>query len=334
MPVRRSRPQVFRFLGVYGLLIAAQLGATPRGTDGFGAGRFAAAQAPAAPAPAAPGSASAKVADPEIVSMRTKDGVNLIATYMASNKGKDAVAVILLHMFKGNRHDVEALGKFLQSKGHAVIMPDLRGHGDSTSVEGFNRKLDAATMPATQFPLMVTHDLEAVKKFLVEQNNASRLNIERLCVVGAEMSVPIAVNWSVMDWAWPVLPNLKQGQDVKALVLLSPVLTYKTVNCAQAFTNSQSPVRDKISLFLVAGAEDVASAKEAGRLHDQLERFRPKPEKVEDKTVFLENTLKTKLVGTKLLGEATLGVEQYIAQFIELRLATQPWPWKDRTRAN
>jgi hypothetical protein len=55
---------------------------------------------------------------------------------------------------------------------------------------------------------------------------------------------------------------------------------------------------------------------------------------VEEKTVFLENTLKTKLVGTKLLGEASLGVDQYIAQFIELRLVNQPWPWKDRTPAN
>jgi pimeloyl-ACP methyl ester carboxylesterase len=324
MPVCPPRPKVSRFLGVSGLLAATVLGASWLGTC-----RDAAAQAPGATTPLAGGQ---KFPEPQIVGMRTKDGVNLVATYMASNQGKDAVAVILLHMYKGNRHDVENLGKFLQSKGHAVIMPDLRGHGDSTSVEGFNRKLDAATMPATQFPLMVTQDLEAVKKYLVEQNNAGMLNIERLVVIGAEMSVPIAVNWALMDWAWPVLPALKQGQDVKALVLLSPTLTYKTVQSAQAFTNPQSPIRDKISLFFVAGAEDTTSAREAARLYEQLERIRPKPEKIEDKTIFLQNELKTKLVGTKLLGEASLGVEQYIAQFIELRVGKQPWPWTDRTR--
>jgi len=328
MPVCRSHSQVIRFLGVYGLSAAALLAAAS-GPASPGGGVTAFAQAPAAGTPAA---GAQKLPEPQTIPLRTKDNVNLVATYLPSNKGKDAVAVILLHMFKGTRHDMEGLGKFLQSKGHAVIMPDLRGHGDSTSVEGFTRKLDATNMPAAQFPLMVTQDLEAVKKFLVEQNNASMLNIERLCVVGAEMSVPVAVNWAVMDWAWPVLPNLKQGQDVKALVLLSPAISYKTINAAQAFTNPQSPIRDKISIFFVAGAEDVTAAREAGRLHDQIERFRPKPEKVEDKTIFIENTLKTKLVGTKLLGEASLGVEQYVAQFIDLRLATQPWPWKDRTQ--
>jgi pimeloyl-ACP methyl ester carboxylesterase len=322
MPVRRPRTRVFCFPG-YGLSATALMVAALSGWASSGTGSYAAAQAPAA---------AAKIPEPETITLKTKDNVVLTATYMASTKGKDAVAVILLHMFKGNRHDVEGLGKFLQGKGHAVIMPDLRGHGDSTTVEGYNRKLDAATMPATQFPLMVTQDLEAVKKFLVEQNNAAKLNIERLCVVGAEMSVPIAINWALMDWAWPVLPNLKQGQDVKGLVLLSPTIASKTVNAAQAFTNPQSPIRDKVALFFVAGAEDVTAAREATRLYEQVERLRPKPEKVEDKTVFIENTLKTKLVGTKLLGETTLGVEQYIAQFIDLRLATQPWPWKDRTQ--
>jgi pimeloyl-ACP methyl ester carboxylesterase len=303
-----------RFLPVAVISIAALLGSS----------RFVAAQAPAAGAQ--------KVPEPETVSLRTKDNVNIVATYMPSTKGKDAAVVILLHMFKGNRHDVEGLGKFLQSKGHAVIMPDLRGHGDSTTVEGFTRKLDAATMPATQFPLMVGQDLEAVKSFLVGQNNAAKLNIERLVVVGAEMSVPIAINWTLVDWAWPVLPALKQGQDVKALVLLSPTISYKTVNAAQAFTNAQSPVRDRIAVFFVAGAEDTTSAREAARLYEQLERIRPEPAKVEEKTIFLENTLKTKLVGTKLLGETSLGVEQYISQFIDLRVANQPWPWKDRTQ--
>ena len=50
----------------------------------------------------------------EQLQLKTKDGVQIIATSLASNKGKDAVPVILLHMFKGNRRDLEGLGVLLQ----------------------------------------------------------------------------------------------------------------------------------------------------------------------------------------------------------------------------
>lgn len=273
--------------------------------------------------------AAGKVLPAEQLQLKTKDGVQIMATYLPSTKGKDAVAVILLHMFKGNRRELEGLGMLLQQKGHAVIIPDLRGHGESTSVDGQARPLDAATMPASQFPLMV-NDLEAVKKYLVEQNNLAKLNIEKLCVVGAEMSGPLAAIWTVMDWAWPVLPTLKQGQDVKALVLLSPTVTYKTLNAAQAFNNPKSPIRDKIALLLICGAEDVDSVREARRLNDQLSRIRPKPLKIEEATIFMDDTLKTKLVGTKLLEEPSLGTAALIEQFIDLRLVQQSYPWRDR----
>ncbi len=270
---------------------------------------------------------------PVDVELTTKDGVKLLATYLPSKKGKDAVAVIALHMFKGNRRDMLGLGQFLQKQGHAVIMPDLRGHGESTSVtiNGVERKFDAATMPPVQFQNMVQYDMEAVKKFLLGENNAGKLNIERLCVIGAEMSCQIAVKWTAVDWSWPVLPSLKQGQDVKAVILLSPTTAFKTLNMSQEMTSAQSPMREKISILMVCGAEDKQSATDAKRFEQTLARFRPKPEKIEDKTLFLEASLETKLVGTKLLGEASLGVEDLIGQFIELRLVAPTYPWKDRT---
>jgi len=272
-----------------------------------------------------------KIPPPEDISVTTTDGVKLVATYLPSSAGKDAAAVILLHMFKGNRRDMASLGTSLQAKGFAVIMPDLRGHGDSTivTVDGVDRKFEAATMPAAQLKNM-TLDLEAMKKFLVAQNNKGLLNIERLGIVAAEMSVPVAANWAYQDWQWPSLPNLKQGQDVKALVFLSPQMSFKTINMSLAITNPQSAVRDKISLFLIAGSED-ESVKEARKIEQNFTRIRPKPEKPEDRTLFLQDQLKTKLVGTKLLGEANLGVEDQIVEFLELRLLGPMYPWKDRS---
>ncbi|MCE9605225.1 MAG: hypothetical protein K8U03_10030 [Planctomycetia bacterium] len=287
-----------------------------------------------ASAPPAYGQATAadKLPMPEEISVVTKDGVKIAATYLASTKGKDAAVVILLHMFKGNRRDMASLGAYLQKQDVAVVMPDLRGHGDSTTVnvEGVDRKFDASTMKPVEMKLM-SNDLEAIKKFLIAQNNEGKLNIERLGIIAAEMSVPVAVNWTVDDWSWPVLPTLKQGQDVKALVLLSPQMAFKTLNMSMAITNPQSPIRDKISLLLITGAEDKPSVADARRIEQTYARIRPKPEKIEDKTLFLEDTLKTKLVGTKLLGEKSLAIEELIAQFIELRLvAPTTYVWKER----
>lgn len=277
--------------------------------------------------------AEVKTPAPVDVVLDTKDGVKLAATYLAATKGKDAPAIICLHMYKGNRRDMLGLGMLLQKEGCAVILPDLRGHGDSTTVVqgGKEIKFDAATMPPAQFTNMITQDMETVKKFLLAENNAGKLNIERLGIVAAEMSNQVAVKWTVMDWAWPVLPTLKQGQDVKAIVMLSPTMAFRTLNMSQELQNPQSPMRDKISVLLVCGAEDRASATNAKLIQQQLSRFRPTPDKIEDKTVFLDDTLKTKLVGTKLLGEASLGVEDLIAQFVDLRLKKPSYPWKDRT---
>lgn len=268
---------------------------------------------------------------PEEIAVTTTDGVRIAATYLPSGKGKDSAVVILLHMFKGNRRDMASLGAYLQEKEVAVVMPDLRGHGDSTTVtvDGVDRKFEAATMPVAQLAAM-SNDLEAIKKFILAKNNAAELNIERLGVVAAEMSVPVAVNWTVQDWSYIDLPNLKQGKDVKALVLLSPQMTFKTLNMSQAVTNPQSPIRDKISLLLITGAEDAASVKDTRRMEQTFSRVRPKADKIENKTLFMDDTLKTKLVGTKLLGEANLGVEDLVWQFIELRLVNPSFPWKER----
>jgi pimeloyl-ACP methyl ester carboxylesterase len=266
---------------------------------------------------------------PENFSITTKDGVQLVLTYLAGTRGKESVPIVLLHMYKGNRHEMEGLGLFLQSKGHAVILPDLRGHGDSTVVIGSDRRLDAATMPVAQLTNMITQDMESIKKFIIEKHNAGALNVEKLTIVAAEMSVQVAVNWAAQDWAAIDLPTLKQSKDVKALVLLSPTMTFKTLSLTKPL--AFPPIRDQVAFFLVAGAEDAPSAADARRIQQQLDRFRPKPTKIEDKTVFIEDTLKTKLVGSKLLGEKSLGVEEVIAEFIELRAASSGMnPWKAR----
>ena len=76
---------------------------------------------------------------PEDITLTTEDGVKLAVTYYAGTKGKDSIPVILLHGygFLESRKDYAGLAPYLQDElGCAVIVPDLRGHGDSTSRQG------------------------------------------------------------------------------------------------------------------------------------------------------------------------------------------------------
>src|ERR1043165_8355902 len=73
---------------------------------------------------------------PAEVTLKTRDGVDLAATFYGSIVGKEAGPVIMLHQFKGSRADFKELAAALQAKGCAVLVPDLRGHGGSTRQSG------------------------------------------------------------------------------------------------------------------------------------------------------------------------------------------------------
>ena len=106
------------------------------------------------------------------------DGMILKITYYPGAKDQESVPVLVFHGFSKpcSRKDFDqeqGLAAFLQAKlGCAVIVPDLRGHGDSTKImpENSNRAEKAKgrdLMPA----MMVPQDLRALKAFLWEQNN-------------------------------------------------------------------------------------------------------------------------------------------------------------------
>jgi alpha-beta hydrolase superfamily lysophospholipase len=262
---------------------------------------------------------------PEQVSLRTSDGVTLAATYYPSplKSGKDAAAVILVHANKGNRGDFAELAQKLQEAGHAVIAPDLRGHGDSSGPDG--------ELGAADFAAMVRQDLEAVKRFLVDKNNAGQLNIERLGVVGIELGASVAINWAALDWSWPMLATGKQGQDVKALALVSPQWSYKGMRIDDAVTHPN--IRRDLSVLIVAGRRNSKQLQAARRLHNALARYHstpPRAEAAEKQTLWLK-TPATSLQGTRLMDEDSLQVNDMILNFVELRLANPALPWQART---
>ncbi len=256
---------------------------------------------------------------PEDVRLQTSDDVSITATYYPSNEGKKAAAVILLHASGGSRADLASLALKLQAAGSAVIAPDLRG-----PAAGGRAK---EPQPA-DYDDMVKRDMEAVKNFLLAKNNAGELNIDRLGVVGVEMGATIAVNWAALDWSWPVLATGKQGQDVKALVLISPEWSFKGVRISEAMV--QPSVRSELAFLIVTGSRNSKLAQEARRLYNALTRYHVESsDDIEKQTLFLR-TPPTSLQGTQLLNEKSVNVQQMIVQFVELRLLKLDLPWQNR----
>jgi alpha-beta hydrolase superfamily lysophospholipase len=260
--------------------------------------------------------------------LTTHDGVQLVVTFLPGSKGKDSVPIILLHMYKGGRKDFRDLALYLQSLGHAVLIPDLRGHGASTKM-ATGTTLDLSKVA---YQKIVDADMEALKAYLMAKNNKQELNIDKLCVVGAELGASVAALWAQVDWSWPPLATGKQGQDVKALVLISPQYVCKTLKLADAL-GGHSPVVKELSVLLIVGERNATFLKDTKRIYDILKRYHPEPppeRKQENQDLFLLK-LPTDLQGTNLQTVKKPAIDQLIGQFIELRLVKKNIPWRDRS---
>jgi pimeloyl-ACP methyl ester carboxylesterase len=280
--------------------------------------------------------------------LSTRDGLQLAVMYyppatsetLQEGLGKKTIPIVLLHGWKQNRNDYKDLARSLQKQGYCVIVPDLRGHGGSTRRKGTGRDdtFDATKMQPNQFGPMVTQDMRAVKDFLWKKNNAGELNIDKLCVVGAEMGASVALNFALLDAVdqernQVPRPEYKLGRFVKALVLISPELSFRGLPVRKAA--SYPPVQRDISIMILVGGQNPKSLSEAKRIYAIFERSHPEPtgdDKLDKQTLFL-GELDTKLQGTKLL-DPKFNLAAVIADFVNRRLvkndAAKEWTWRER----
>ena len=266
--------------------------------------------------------------------MTTKDGVTIHGTYYGSAEGKTAIPVVLLPGWERSQSDLAGLATAMHKQGLAVMTVDMRGHGKSESVQGPNGQvidIDLDRIRPADFQRYVTQDLEAVKAFLMDENNKGNLNIEMLTIVGCDYSALVALNFAAQDWSWPVLPALKQGQDVKGLILVSPPKTFRGFNANNALR--MPAVQGEISIMIIAGEGDRTDLVEAKKIFNQIDKVRNKRFAEEsDRTVFLA-VKPTDLSGTALLADPRANCLKDIMFFTKTHLAELQAtdPWRDRT---
>jgi pimeloyl-ACP methyl ester carboxylesterase len=290
--------------------------------------------------PLAPAAAQRRsTTEDNTVKLTTKDGVQLKISYYPSQLGKEAVPVVMLHDFKESRNVFNSLARSLQKPSssdlpsHAVITVDLRGHGESTKMfdrSGQTRELEAAKLGKRDFQSMVLQDMEAVRKFLVKKNDASELNLNKLCLLGSGMGANVATLWAAQDWSVPQLATRKQGRDVKGLVLVSPDWKFRGLPLLKSLKHPQ--VREEISMMVIYGKEDRKAAQSAETVYKNLERYHPEPPPEagpESKTLVLISR-PTSLEGTRLLTDDNFRVFPHVEFFIDARLAQQEFEWIPR----
>ncbi len=277
--------------------------------------------------------------EPEEVTLTTKDGVKIKASYYASDLRKDAVPVVMLHDYKESRAVFNRFAESLQSSpdgsrpSHAVLTVDLRGHGESTTVQrpnGQTIEIDVTRLGKQDFRNMVRYDMEAVRKLLVKKNDAGELNLNKLCLLGSGMGANVATAWSAVDWSAPRLANRKQGQDVKGLVLVSPDWGYHGLPMLKPLRHPG--VSQAISMLIIYGKEDRKSEKSAETIFKNLERFHPEPppeRRREEKDLFMVG-LNTSLKGTRLLADPNFRMLPAVEQFLDTRLSQQDYEWIER----
>jgi pimeloyl-ACP methyl ester carboxylesterase len=310
-----------------------------------GAARGQNVQEPSAPAA---GKTPAGPQAPEDVECVTSDGLVARAIYYpnrnpnANADRKIAVPVILLHSWKSDgRSEFEGLAKYLQAEGRAVLVPDLRGHGESRTFQGTTIRLETAKLRNTDVANMVTKDMEAWRKFLIQENDSDKaLNLNKLCVVGSEMGAAVALQWALYDWNSVAWSGGKRRPSVKALVLLSPQTNFRGLDIYAPLANPA--VREQVSVMILVGKQDARAFAQANQLYTRLEKFHPQPPSGLDKEKLAKweaesrdlffRTLDTRLQGSKLLEVSSFQVPQSISRFIEWRLEgnkSKDFPWQE-----
>jgi pimeloyl-ACP methyl ester carboxylesterase len=292
------------------------------------------------------GQPSGQAPPPEVVSLQTRDGVQLKATYYPSPLrgtplGKQVTPVVLLHDYKNTRAIYASLAQKLQSPAEgemerpsfAAITVDLRGHGDSTkqlTSDGFQFELDAAKLNKQGLLAMANFDMEAVRGFLVAKNDAGELNLNKLCLVGAGMGANVAANWALQDWSAPPLAIGKQGQDVKAIMLISPRWSYKGLSL-QAPMRFR-PLMQNAAWLLIYGEEDVKVKADVRRITKQLERYHPEAKEADagPPRRLAIIAWKSKLQGDTLLNKVGAPLEDPLVQFLVEHVAKHEYPWLSR----
>ncbi|MGE5191780.1 MAG: alpha/beta hydrolase [Deltaproteobacteria bacterium] len=293
---------------------------------------------------AAAGGKGGGVLDREDRILQTRDGGNLHISYYKSPGDKESPVVVLLHMKDGSRfvwQGDKGFARRLQEQGFAVVTVDLRYHGESkvggavgagNVNQGGGKKKDkkqaGLDLRPIDFEAMAEFDMQAVKGFIKDEHQAENLNMNKMGIVGPEMGASIAVAYAAIDWDMapyddgPVGAQTPRGQDVRALVLISPREKYHGMAMAKVITQLKDPALD--IAFLICCGGEAQDKKES----EKVFKMAATPA-INESRMFFKSYDKARLTGTDLLDKG-LDLEDRMLAFFDKHLKKLDAPWRNR----
>lgn len=186
------------------VLQAAPLAGGSTGTPTDEDAALAVLRAPAAPA--APGSSSRAKVQSKVVTFVTEDDLTITADYYEPRKKNTrAPSAILVHDAGADRSQMTLFAERLNKQGLAVLVPDVRGHGDSATEDQSWAKLDEKARE--RLWSFAPRDLEAAALWLEKRTEVHGSN---LTVVGLRAGCALAVY------------HAGRHASVQAVVLIEP----------------------------------------------------------------------------------------------------------------
>ncbi len=285
--------------------------------------------------------ASVASADPSVETLRAADGHPLTITYYpvkeTANSGRreESPVVVLLHGSDKGRilwdkarpagNEKFNFAQTLNDDGYAVITVDLRKFGDSKAPG------DMSTVRPDDWEKMALFDMVAVKEFIFAKHQERQLNMNKLAIIAAGPTAPVAINFAAADWTAPphddapVLANkTPRGQDVRALVLLSPETTSGRLTTNRALNVIKAPLFG-VGMLVVAGNQDALDKGQSKKIFDVMEKAQKKDQQ---RVYQVSPPLKDRELN--LIGRNPNQVEVPIREFLNKHVRDFPSAWRDR----
>ena len=270
----------------------------------------------------------------------TEDGWKLAATYYnirstEPEAGAQRSVVLLLPNDRGNRLNWEGqtgAAVKLRDNGYAVITLDPRKYGESQPPP--NLRDPVKELRPLDYANILRYDLEAVKQFLFEEHQQKNLNMAKFAIVAPESLAPVAMGFTVRDWkkvpyqdAATLSTRTPRGQDVKALVLISPEVNLPQISGKSALLQLRQPAFD-VAICTMTGAEDEAGMEASDLIHTYLTGN--KEPASEDARMFYKQVYpKFGDRGTALIGRNDQ-LSADMLKFLNRHVMSKTIPWQDR----